>query len=152
LATVGERLAVLDFEDAEARFKRTCIDKLGIVPPVAEAPPAWLRSALELYFEGHDVRVDASALDERGTPFDRAVWAALREIPRGETRAYADVAAMVGRPGAARAIGRANARNPIALLTPCHRVIGRSGAMVGYGGGTWRKAWLLAHERGQLNL
>ena len=149
MATVGERLAVLDFEDYAARFERTCVDKLGAVPSNEHAPPEWLRSALDLYFGGHDVRVDATALDERGTDFERAVWAALREIPRGETRAYADVAAMVGRPGGARAVGRANARNPIALLTPCHRVIGRSGALVGYGGGAWRKSWLLAHERGQ---
>jgi len=149
VATVGERLAVLDFEDYAARFERTCLDKLGAVPSIEHAPPEWLRSALDLYFDGHDVRVDATALDERGTDFERAVWAALREIPPGETRAYADVAAMVGRPGASRAVGRANARNPVALLTPCHRVIGRSGALVGYGGGTWRKSWLLAHERGQ---
>jgi methylated-DNA-[protein]-cysteine S-methyltransferase len=140
---------VLDFEDAEARFAQTCATKLGGVPSDADAPPEWLRSALDLYFGGHDVRVDASALDERGTAFERAVWAALRDIPRGATRAYADIAAAVGRPGAARAVGGANARNPIALLTPCHRVIGRSGALVGYGGGAWRKAWLLAHEGGQ---
>ena len=82
-----------------------------------------------------------------GSPFQRAVWEALREIPAGETRSYADIAVRVGRPGAVRAVGRANGDNKLAIIVPCHRVIGADGTLTGYGGGLWRKAWLLEHER-----
>ena len=77
---------------------------------------------------------------------DDEVWAALREIPSGATRSYAQVAARIGRPTATRAVAAANGANPIALLIPCHRVIGADGTLTGYGGGLWRKRALLAHE------
>ncbi|MBM3310504.1 MAG: methylated-DNA--[protein]-cysteine S-methyltransferase [Candidatus Aminicenantes bacterium] len=83
----------------------------------------------------------------QGTDFQRRVWGALAEIPFGTTSTYADIARAVGRPDAVRAVGSANGRNPIPVLIPCHRVIGGDGRLVGYGGGLWRKAWLLAHER-----
>lgn len=85
-------------------------------------------------------------LDLEGTPFQRRVWRELLSIPRGETISYADLARRVGRPEAFRAVGAANGRNPISIIVPCHRVVGRDGAMVGYAGGLERKAWLLAHE------
>ena len=75
------------------------------------------------------------------------MWEALREIPPGETRAYSDIAAIVGRNSAVRAVGRANGDNKLAIIVPCHRVIGADGTLTGYGGGLWRKAWLLEHER-----
>ncbi|MCE9577225.1 MAG: methylated-DNA--[protein]-cysteine S-methyltransferase [Deltaproteobacteria bacterium] len=81
-----------------------------------------------------------------GTDFQRAVWAALVAIPFGETRSYVDIARAVGRPTASRAVGAANGQNPIAIIVPCHRVIGASGALTGYAGGLERKRWLLAHE------
>lgn len=81
-----------------------------------------------------------------GTPFEVATWRGLRRIPVGETRSYGAQAAALGRPGAARATGRANGANRIAIVVPCHRVIGADGALVGYGGGLWRKRWLLRHE------
>lgn len=98
------------------------------------------------YFAGER---DVFDLDLRpsGTDFQRAVWSALAEIPFGETRSYGEIAAVVGRPKAARAVGMANNRNPIAVVVPCHRVIGANGAMVGYAGGLGRKTWLLDHER-----
>lgn len=83
-----------------------------------------------------------------GTPFQRRVWAALREIPPGETVSYGALAARLGLPGGARAVGLANGRNPIAIAVPCHRVVGAGGALTGYAGGLERKRWLLAHERG----
>lgn len=83
-----------------------------------------------------------------GSPFEERVWSALREIPPGETRSYDEIAAALGRPGAARAVGRANGRNRVAILIPCHRVIGADGNLTGYGGGLWRKARLLELEAG----
>lgn len=86
-------------------------------------------------------------LDSRGTPFQRSVWSALRDIPFGETRTYGAIAAAVGRPGAARAVGAACRTNPIGLVVPCHRVVGHDGRLTGYAGGLDLKARLLAHER-----
>jgi methylated-DNA-[protein]-cysteine S-methyltransferase len=86
-------------------------------------------------------------LDLRGTAFQRTVWAALRAIPPGDTVTYAELARRVGRPGAARAVGSAVARNPVSIVVPCHRVVGSDGSLTGYAGGVERKRWLLAHER-----
>ena len=83
-----------------------------------------------------------------GTEWQRAVWRALLDVPYGETITYTELAARAGRPGAARAAGAANGRNPIAVLVPCHRVVGTGGALTGYAGGVDAKAWLLALERG----
>lgn len=82
-----------------------------------------------------------------GTEFQKSVWKALSAIPIGETRTYSQVARVIGKPQAARAVGHANARNPIAIVIPCHRLIGTSGNLTGYGGGIWRKEWLLHHEK-----
>lgn len=101
---------------------------------------------LSEYFAGDRNSFDLP-LDPEGTEFQRAVWNALAEIPFGETRSYGEIAAAVGRPKAARAVGMANNRNPIAVIVPCHRVIGAGGALVGYAGGLERKTWLLDHER-----
>jgi O-6-methylguanine DNA methyltransferase len=87
-------------------------------------------------------------LDLRGTPFQLAVWAALRSIPFGEVRTYAQIAAMIGRPRAVRAVGAANGANPVAVIVPCHRVIGSNGELVGYAGGIEMKRMLLEHEQG----
>jgi methylated-DNA-[protein]-cysteine S-methyltransferase len=86
-------------------------------------------------------------LAPRGTAFQRDVWRALDAIPYGETRSYADIAAAIGRPAAVRAVGAANGRNPISIVTPCHRVIGRSGALTGFAGGLAAKQHLLALEQ-----
>lgn len=83
-----------------------------------------------------------------GTPFSNSVWAELRKIPVGETRSYSDVARAIGHPTATRAVARANGANPIAIVVPCHRVIGADGSLTGYGGGIWRKRWLIEHEAG----
>ena len=90
------------------------------------------------------------AVEPEGTPFRCKVWAELARIPYGETWSYGELARRsVGRTGAARAVGAANGANPIAIVLPCHRVIGANGSLVGYGGGLNRKAVLLAHERGE---
>jgi methylated-DNA-[protein]-cysteine S-methyltransferase len=103
---------------------------------------------LRSYFAG-ELREFDLPLAPRGTGFQRQVWAALRQIPYGSTISYAELAAAVGRPGAARAVGAANARNPIAVVIPCHRVIGTAGALTGYGGGLARKRLLLDLESGE---
>jgi methylated-DNA-[protein]-cysteine S-methyltransferase len=101
---------------------------------------------LQAYFAGDLTHFDLS-LDPRGTPWQTQVWSALAEIPFGETRSYGDIARRVGNPKASRAVGMANNRNPIALIIPCHRVIGADGSLTGYGGGLPLKERLLAHER-----
>jgi len=83
----------------------------------------------------------------RGTDFQIAIWRRLVRIPYGQTATYSDLARAVGRPRAMRAVGQANHRNPISIVIPCHRVVGSDGRLVGYGGGLWRKEWLLEHEK-----
>ncbi len=113
-----------------------------------EAPTPLLRRAvqeLQAYFAGERRTFDWP-LAPAGTPFQQAVWAALREIPYGETRTYGQIAARIGRPKACRAVGMANNRNPIAIIVPCHRVVGASGALVGYAAGLSVKEQLLRLE------
>ena len=115
---------------------------------------ALLRQAalqLQEYFAGHRRQFDLP-LAPLGTDFQRAAWQALTAIPYGETRSYAQQAAALGRPHATRAVGAANGRNPLPILLPCHRVIGASGALTGFGGGIEIKRWLLAHEQAQASL
>jgi methylated-DNA-[protein]-cysteine S-methyltransferase len=107
---------------------------------------AGVRDALAAYFAGDCDALDAIEVAPEGTLFKQLVWKALREVRAGETISYGDLAARVGAPGAARAVGTANATNPICLIIPCHRVIRTGGALGGYGGGLDRKRWLLAHE------
>jgi methylated-DNA-[protein]-cysteine S-methyltransferase len=104
------------------------------------------REWLDAYFAGHTNR-PLPPLDMRGNDFERRVWAALLDIPIGTTTSYGALARNVGNPSASRAVGLANGANPVPIIVPCHRVIGASGALTGYGGGLGRKAWLLDHER-----
>jgi methylated-DNA-[protein]-cysteine S-methyltransferase len=101
---------------------------------------------LEEYFAGQRTGFDLPVA-LTGTPFQRMVWAALREIPYGETISYRELAERIGRPTATRAVGLANGRNPVGIVVPCHRVVGATGALTGYGGGLERKLHLLEHER-----
>jgi len=98
------------------------------------------------YFSGDRDALDGITVDGGGTDFDEQVWKALRAIPAGTTLTYRRLAEIVRRPRAIRAVGRANARNPICLVIPCHRLVGSDGHLTGYDGGIWRKRWLLAHE------
>jgi methylated-DNA-[protein]-cysteine S-methyltransferase len=105
-----------------------------------------LRRALRDYFEGDVEAIDALPVQTGGTPFQRTVWSALREIACGTTASYAKLAERIGRPTAVRAVGLANGSNPVGIVVPCHRVIGSDGSLTGYGGGIERKRWLLEHE------
>jgi methylated-DNA-[protein]-cysteine S-methyltransferase len=106
---------------------------------------------LDEYFSGRRTAFDL-ALRPEGSAFEQLVWAELLRIPYGETASYGDVAERIGHPGKARAVGRANARNPIAIICPCHRVIGSDGSLTGYAGGLESKRALLALEAGALTL
>ena len=111
-------------------------------------PPGLSKAVREVdeYFRGKRKKFSLE-LVLRGTEFQKAVWRRLVEIPYGETVSYGQVAKAVGKPKAVRAVGMANAVNRIGVIIPCHRVIGSDGQLTGYGGGLWRKKWLLAHER-----
>ncbi len=100
--------------------------------------------ALASYFAGRPPRLPV--LDLRGSPFQLAVWSALRDIPWGDVRTYGEIAALLGRAGGARAVGAANGQNPVAILVPCHRVVQAGGRLGGYSAGLGVKRWLLAHE------
>jgi methylated-DNA-[protein]-cysteine S-methyltransferase len=116
-----------------------------------DAHPILIKTKIELnqYFAG--LRSEFSVpLDARGTHFQRQVWEALLSIPFGETRSYGQIAAQLGRPSASRAVGAANGRNPISIVTPCHRVVGSSGKLTGFAGGLEAKAFLLDLEEGKL--
>lgn len=112
----------------------------------ADAPFASAREQLEAYFAGERVEFDVPLDLDGATAFHRSVWQRLLEIPYGTTISYGALAAQLGRPSAARAVGAANGRNPIAIIVPCHRVIGSAGSLTGYAGGLDRKRYLLHHE------
>ena len=100
---------------------------------------------LDAYFAGSLQGFDLD-LDLQGTPFQLSVWEQLQSIPYGHTVSYLEIANQLGSPKAVRAVGKANAHNPVSIIVPCHRVIGASGNLTGYAGGLWRKKWLLEHE------
>ncbi|MBX3162543.1 MAG: methylated-DNA--[protein]-cysteine S-methyltransferase [Deltaproteobacteria bacterium] len=119
-------------------------EEIAAVPGTS---PALARAAAQLaeYFAGERRAFDLP-LEPRGTGFQERVWRALLAIPYGETRSYGEQARSIGRPAASRAVGAANGRNPIAIIIPCHRVIGADGSLTGFGGGLPAKKWLLEHE------
>ena len=110
---------------------------------VLDATAAWL----DAYFEGRLADSSALPLAMHGTAFERRVWGQLLMIPAGQTRSYGEIAVTLGLRNGARAVGLANGANPLAIIVPCHRVIGSTGTLTGYGGGLDRKQWLLEHER-----
>ena len=128
----------------------TAITAVRFVEHRSESAPAhpYVEEAaqqLAAYFAGTRQTFDLE-LQLAGTDFQNQVWRALCTIPYGETVSYQDIANAIGAPEAVRAVGAANGRNPIAIIVPCHRVIGSDGRLTGYGGGLWRKKWLLRHE------
>jgi methylated-DNA-[protein]-cysteine S-methyltransferase len=112
----------------------------------ARQPIAAVASVLRRYFDGDLAALDNVPVELNGTPFQKKVWQALRRIPCGTTTSYGELARRIGETAAIRAVGAANGANPVAVIVPCHRVIGADGSLTGYGGGLDRKQWLLAHE------
>jgi methylated-DNA-[protein]-cysteine S-methyltransferase len=136
------KLVALGFGDGEGRRLKK---RFGEVDwKVGASLPA---RRLREYLDGDLDALAALEVEPGGTPFQRQVWAALRRIPVGTTISYGELARTVGNPRAVRAVARANALNPIAIVIPCHRVIGSDGKLTGYAGGLPRKQWLLEHER-----
>jgi len=140
-------LRALDFADHEPRMRRLLHDHYGDFVLEKGAAPKSILRALDAYFDGNLSALDSVRIATGGTPFQRAVWKALRAITPATTKSYGQLARVLGRPKASRAVGAANGANPIAIVVPCHRVIGSNGALIGYGGGLPRKQWLLDHER-----
>jgi methylated-DNA-[protein]-cysteine S-methyltransferase len=154
---VGEFFIVADREgnlraaawtDHEERMRQSLRVQYGENEFRVEAAhdPNGLTSAISAYFAGELAAIDNLPVRTAGTPFQREVWSALREIPCGKTISYGQIAERIGRPTAVRAVGLANGSNPICVVVPCHRVIGANGSLTGYGGGLERKRWLLDHE------
>jgi methylated-DNA-[protein]-cysteine S-methyltransferase len=112
-----------------------------------ERDPAGVSTKLRAYLAGQLTALDDIEVETGGTPFQRSVWEALRQIPAGATISYAQLAANVGRPTAMRAVGAANGANPVSIIIPCHRVVRSDGDLCGYGGGRDRKRWLIDHEQ-----
>jgi methylated-DNA-[protein]-cysteine S-methyltransferase len=145
------RVRALDFEDHEDRLHRLLRRHYGPADQgyrLTMAPaPASITAHLQSFFSGDLSALEGIEVACGGTAFQREVWAALRRIPSGTTTTYGRLAASIGRADASRAVGAANGANPIAIIVPCHRVIGAGGNLTGYAGGVDRKQWLLAHER-----
>jgi methylated-DNA-[protein]-cysteine S-methyltransferase len=140
------RLMGVEFGDNRADFEHEWLRRrlAGVIREHAD--PAGAVTALRAYFAGELHALDALTVDPMGTPFQLRVWTALRSVPAGRTASYRDIANAIGAPTATRAVGAANGANPIAIVVPCHRIIGAGGSLVGYGGGLQRKRWLLEHE------
>ncbi len=147
VVTDGEgRLRVLEFHDQPHRLARAL--RLHHRDQTVEtgAAPAAVRDGLAAYFAGELAALRTVPWTIGGTGFQHQMWNALVEIPPGQATTYARLAERLGRPTAVRAVGAANGANPIAIVVPCHRVIGTGGSLTGYGGGVERKRWLLKHE------
>jgi methylated-DNA-[protein]-cysteine S-methyltransferase len=152
---IGEGLIVTDergvlrafnWAEFESAMRRGLEAHYGPVPLEEGRVPDNVRGAFEAYFAGDVRALEGLAWAAGGTDFQRSVWTALCTIPAGETVSYRELARRVGKPNAVRAVGLANGRNPIAIMAPCHRVIGADQSLTGYGGGLDRKRWLLRHE------
>ena len=143
----GRAVRAVDFSDHAHRLHRLLARHEPSYVLARAAGPSPFAAALDRYFDGDLAAIDDLPISTAGTAFQEAVWARLRAIPASETISYARIAASLGRPAATRAVGLANAANPVAIEVPCHRVIGADHSLTGYGGGLPRKAWLLAHER-----
>jgi methylated-DNA-[protein]-cysteine S-methyltransferase len=140
-------LRAVDWEDHEPRMQRLLRRHYGTNAILCEMScPSAARRSLQAYFEGDLDAVTCLPTATNGTDFQRTVWDALRRIPVGHTISYGALAFQIGRPTAMRAVGLANGANPIAIVIPCHRVIGANASLTGYGGGLDRKRWLLQHE------
>lgn len=146
LAHAGDQLCMLDFEGYETRFDALLARRFGNLV-IDEKPVArFIREGLTAYLSGELEAILEIPVHTAGTSFQQHIWQTLRQIPPGETWTYSRLAFEVGRPGAQRAVGLANSQNPVAIVVPCHRVIGMDGQLTGYAGGLERKRWLLSHE------
>ncbi|MEO8098560.1 MAG: methylated-DNA--[protein]-cysteine S-methyltransferase [Acidobacteriota bacterium] len=147
IAWRGDRLLSLDFGDFQERFQRLLTRRYASTGRAVGSVPKSIQTALDSYFAGELAALDTLAVEYAGTEFENRVWRTLRTIPSGATVTYGQIATGLDRPKASRAVGRANSLNPVAIVVPCHRVIGTNRKLTGYAGGLQRKQWLLEHEQ-----
>ena len=140
------KLCAVDFANYEARMEKLLKRRYGSYRFVPAKNPQGYGERIAAYLAGKLDAINDLPVSLGGTAFQQSAWLALRMIPAGQTATYTTQAARVGKPQAVRAIGAANGQNPVAIVLPCHRVIGASGALTGFGGGIPTKAWLLRHE------
>jgi methylated-DNA-[protein]-cysteine S-methyltransferase len=146
LAAKDGRLCLLHFGAREAAVRAALHRWYPGETIERRRDPGGASTALAKYFSGQLDVLDEIDVEMNGTPFQQRVWQALRDVRAGHTASYAEIAARIDAPSAIRAVGAANGANPIALVVPCHRIIGSNGSLTGYGGGLRRKEWLLRHE------
>jgi methylated-DNA-[protein]-cysteine S-methyltransferase len=147
IVAADDALCALHFAVARSRMLARIRSRFPGVVLMPRRDPNGYATRVHAYFAGDFGALGGIAVDGGGTSFQEEVWKALREIPAGTTTTYRALAEIVRRPRAVRAVGLANARNPVCLVIPCHRVLGSDGQLTGYAGGIWRKQWLLKHER-----
>ncbi|HXW08328.1 MAG TPA: methylated-DNA--[protein]-cysteine S-methyltransferase [Vicinamibacterales bacterium] len=146
LAARAGRLCLLHFGPEDDHVRRWIRRWYPAMRVVHSPDPAGAVSTLGRYFGGALDVLDDMAVELNGTPFQTRVWQRLREVRAGSTASYAELARLAGAAKAVRAVGAANGANPVAVVVPCHRIIGTNGSLTGYGGGLERKQWLLRHE------
>jgi methylated-DNA-[protein]-cysteine S-methyltransferase len=146
LVTRNGALCALDFDDCRERMHALLRPRYGEVDLRPSHDAHGFSRRIREYLDGDLDALDSIPVETGGTPFQQRVWSALRDIRPGRTLTYGQLAASAGRPSAARAVGMTNSRNPVALVLPCHRVVGADGSLTGYAGGIHRKRWLLRHE------
>ncbi|BAY14631.1 O-6-alkylguanine-DNA/cysteine-protein methyltransferase [Anabaenopsis circularis NIES-21] len=150
IVTDGEKLCALDFADYEPRMLKLLKKRYGSFDFQYVKNPQGFSNQIQAYFDGDRTSLNNIPISTGGTVFQQQVWLALRTIPWGKTISYTELAVRIGKPKAYRAVGMANSLNPIALVLPCHRVVGANATLTGYAGGLERKRWLLNHEDGEL--
>lgn len=146
IAACGPRVCLVHFGVPTAALHRTLQSWYSEAAIAEHGDPGGAVSILRRYFAGDLESLAEISVELHGTSFQRSVWMALRSVAAGTTASYAELAARVGAPSAVRAVGAANGANPVAIVLPCHRIIGSNGSLTGYGGGLDRKRWLLEHE------
>jgi methylated-DNA-[protein]-cysteine S-methyltransferase len=151
IVTDSVALCALEFDDGKEGMKPLLSRRFGSLVLHGEGDPLRVGEKIGAYLAGDLHALDEIKVNPGGTEFQQRVWSALRNIPAGTTRTYAQLAASIGRPSAYRAVGHANGRNPVSIVIPCHRLIGSDGTLTGYAGGLERKRWLLHHEGAPLN-
>jgi methylated-DNA-[protein]-cysteine S-methyltransferase len=146
IAANGPRVCLVHFGAATQRVRSTLASWYPGFAIESSTDPAGAATVLRRYFEGDLASLDEVEVELHGTSFQKRIWMALRTVTVGTTLSYAALARRVGSPSAVRAVGAANGANPVAVVLPCHRIIGSNGSLTGYGGGLDRKRWLLEHE------
>jgi methylated-DNA-[protein]-cysteine S-methyltransferase len=146
LVSDGESLCSLDFADYEARMVGLLQKRYESLAFVESIDPQGFSSKIRAYLAGDFSALDNIPVNAGGTNFQQLVWQELRKIRVGATLTYGELASNLGKPTASRAVGMANSLNPVAIVVPCHRVIGVKAKLTGYAGGLERKQWLLTHE------